>query len=265
MTSPAETEREIARTRADLGVTLDALERKLAVRHVVEEGFDVLMDDMGGREALNRSFDIVRNNPVPVALIGVGIAWLVAANSIPDEQLAQARDKVVGVAGDIGARAGEFASGIGDKIGLRGNGNGALGHTGNAMVDSGGASGSSGWLHQMADMTQDALRTARDSGGALLDRASTVAGGAAVTDQLSAAYERNPLMVGAVAAMAGALLAAFLPMTRFEDRMLRDGQLQRKAAAAGEQVVSRVREATAEKLEAAAAAVKGDAETTSHL
>lgn len=262
MTSPAEAEQEIARTRGEIALTLDALGRRLAVRHLVEEGFDMIMYSSAGRDALNRSLEVVRSNPVPVAMVGIGVAWLIAANSIPDERFAQARDKITGMAGDIGARAGELASGVTDKIGWRGdagsNTNLPLGHTGHPMVD-GGDMRPSRWLHQMADRTQEALHSARVSGGAILDRAGTAAGdGAArVTDQLSSAYRRNPLMIGAIGVIAGALLAALLPMSRAEGRLLRDGELQRRAEAAGEEAMTRVREAAAETLEVAADTLKG--------
>jgi hypothetical protein len=263
MTSPADTEREIARTRGEIALTLDALGRKLAVRHLAEEGFDMAFYSAAGREALNRGLDAVRANPVPVALVGIGVAWLIAANTIPDERVAQARDKITGMAGDIGARAGELASGVTDKIGWRGD-TGAemsrtLGHTGNAMVDSGDAR-ASGWLHQMADRTQGALLSARDSGGAMLDRAGLAAGDGAnrIAGQVSEVYRRNPLMIGAIGIIAGALAAALLPMSRAEGRLLRDGELQRRATEVGEDAVARVREAAADTLEAAADTLKGD-------
>lgn len=281
MTSPAEAEQEIARTRGEIALTLAALRRKLAVRQIVEEGFDMIISNSTGREALNRGLETVRANPVPVALIGIGVAWLIAANSIPDERIAQARDKITGMAGDtrdkiagmagdIGARAGELASGVTDRLGWRGNGasdsSRPLGQTGYSMVDSGGA-GTSGWLHQMADRTQGALRSARDSGGAMLDRAGMAAGDGAsrLADQVSEIYRRNPLMIGAIGVMAGALLAALLPMSRAEGRLLRDGELQRRAEQAGEEAMARVREAAADTLEAAAVTLKGGEPETSHL
>jgi len=269
--SPAEAEREIERVRAELALTLDALEHKLAARHLVEKGFDMLRDNLTGYDALNRGLDVIRANPVPVALIGIGAAWLIAANTnlvdrlTPDERVAAARQKIAGLAGDIGARAGELASDLTGRIGL-GRGSGAssdqpLGHTGNPMVDEAGGR-PDGWLHQMTDMTQGALRSARDTGGAMLNRAGSVAGDGAsrITDQLADTFERNPLMVGAIGIMAGALLATLLPMTRAEDRLLRDDELQRKV---GEQAVAEMREAAARTLDAAATAVKGGADRPS--
>lgn len=264
--SPAETEQEIAQTRGEIALTLDALRRKLAVRQLVEEGFDMIISSSSGREALNRGLEAVRANPVPVAVIGIGVAWLIAANSIPEERFAQARDKISGVAGDIGARAGELASGMGDKLGWRDN-TGTLGRTSGPMAN-GGDMRPSGWLHQMADRTQGALRSARDSSGAMLDRAGSAAGDGAgrLADQMSEIYRRNPLLIGAIGVMTGALLAALLPMSRAEGQWLRDNELQRRMGQAGEEAVARVREAAADTLEAAVDTLKGnEPEKTSHL
>jgi len=265
---PADAEREIERVRAELALTLDALERKLAARHLVEKGFDMLRDNLNGNDALNRGLDVIRANPVPVALVGIGAAWLIAANTnlvdrlAPDERVAAARQKIAGLAGDIGARAGELAADITGRIGLgRASSDQPLGHTGNPILDEAGGR-SDGWLHQMADMTQGALRSARDTGGAMLNRAGSVAGDSAsrITDQLADTFERNPLMVGAIGIMAGALLAALVPRTRAEDRLLRDDELQRKAGEVGERAVAQMCETAARTLDAAAAAVRGVAD-----
>lgn len=275
--SPAETEREIERTRAALALTLDALGRKLTARHLVEKGFDMLKDTFAGYDGLNRGLDVIRANPVPVALIGIGAAWLILANTdvveriARDERVEAARHRVADLASDVGTRAGELASGIAQRVGLGGDSGSPaeppLGRTGNSLVDEAGASRSDGWVHQMADMTQDALRSARDSGSAMLNRAGSLAGDGAgrVADRLSEAFERNPLMVGAIGVMAGVLLAAMLPATRVENRLLGgagDG-FRHKAEKAGDHAMPRVREAAARRRSAAADTVRGEADKPS--
>jgi hypothetical protein len=268
--SPAEVEREIARTRGEFGATLAVLRHKLAVRHLVEKGFDMAKDSFAGYDVMGQGLEIIRANPVPVALIGLGVAWLVAANAASEEQLAAARQRIAGLAGDIGARAGELASDVAGKVGLGGDSGSSeqpLGHTGHPVVDEAGRRGTDGWLHQMADMTQGALRSARDSSGAMLNRASAVAGDGAsrITDQVTDAFNRNPLVVGAVGVMAGALLAALLPMSRTESQWLGDEELQRTAGKAGEEAIAKVRDAAARTLHTAADAVGGEADKPSQI
>src|SRR5260221_1431844 len=86
--SPAEVEEQIRRTRAELAQTLDALDRKLTARHLVEKGFDMFRDSVNTNETLHRSLDIIRANPVPVALIGLGTAWLIANSTGVAERIA---------------------------------------------------------------------------------------------------------------------------------------------------------------------------------
>jgi hypothetical protein len=249
--STAKAEREIERTRAALGLTLDALSRQLAPRRLVEKGFDMFKDSLPVNETLNRSLDAIRANPIPVALIGIGAAWLIVANTdlvdriARDERLAAARERVGDLASTIGTRAGELASDVAGRVGLGSDSTSSaarpLGHTGHPMVDGAEGGRTEGWIHQMADMTEGALRSARDSGGAMLNRAGSLAGDGAnrVADRLSEAFERHPLMVGAVGVIAGVLLAALLPVTRLESRLLSDtgDEPERKADATARQAM----------------------------
>ena len=52
-------------TRAELGETLEALERRLAPRHLLEKGVDMLVDSVDGN--FGRIGEAVRANPVPLA------------------------------------------------------------------------------------------------------------------------------------------------------------------------------------------------------
>ena len=263
-------EREIARTRGELTLTLAALERKLAARYLIDEGLNMFKDTLGEDYGLHRGLEIVRNNPVPIALIGVGAAWLLATNTnavdriARDERIQTARRRVTDLASDIGNRAGEMATSAAQRIGIAGNGagNGAdrpLGHTGNPMIDQPGAGTSSdGWVHQVSDRAQGVLQSARDSSSAMLDRASESAG--RIADQVTDTFERHPLLIGAIGLMAGALIAALLPPSRTEDELFgptRD-ELWNKAEEAGQETVSRVRDVA---LRAADAAADAAAET----
>ena len=272
----AEIEREIDHTRRELAMTLAALERKLAARYLVEKGFDMFKDTLGNDYGLNRSLEIVRANPVPIALIGIGAAWLLASNSgvvdriARDQRVEAARRRGTGLASDVGNRAGELASTMAERVGIAGNGaDRPLGYTGNAMVDeAGGQATSAGWVHQMSDIAQDAIRSARESGGAMLDRTQDQA--SRIADQVTDAFERHPLLIGAIGVMAGAMIAALLPATRVEDEWFggaRD-ELWQRAEAVGQEAVSRVRDTAVRAADAAADAaadtVKSEADKSLH-
>jgi len=272
----AEIEREIDHTRRELALTLQALERKLAARYLVEKGFDMFKDTLGDDYGLNRGLEIVRANPVPIALIGIGAAWLLASNSgvvdriAQDQRIEAARRRVSGLASDVGNRAGELASTVAERVGIIGNGaDRPLGYTGNPMVDEGGApTTSAGWVHQVSDMAQDAIRSVRDSGGAMLDRTQDQA--SRIADQATDAFERHPLLIGAIGVMAGAMIAALLPATRIEDKWFggaRD-ELWQRAEEVGQEAVSRVRDVAVSAADAAADAaadtVKSEADKSLH-
>ena len=256
-------ERDIARTRGELALTLAALERKLAARYLAEEGLKMLKDNLGDDYGVNRGLEFVRNNPIPVAMIGIGAAWLIASQTdavdrlARDERVQAARRRVGDLATDLGNRAGEMASSAAQRIGMTGNGVGdgadrPLGHTGNAMIDQSGSGMGSGWMHQVTDRAQGVVRSARDSGGAMLDRAGESAG--RVADQVGDMFERHPLLIGAIGMLAGGLLAALLPSTRVEDEWLGPSreQLWNRAEKAGEETVSRVRDVALRAADAAA-------------
>jgi len=203
-------EREIARTRGELSLTLAALERKLAARYLIDEGLNMFKDTLGEDYGLHRGLEMVRTNPAPIALIGIGAIWLLANNTnavdriARDERIQAARRRMTDLAGDIGNRAGEMATSAAQRIGIAGNGaDRPLGHTGNPMIDQpGGGMSSEGWVHQVSDRAQGMIQSARDSSGAMLDRASDSAG--RIADQVADTFERHPLLIGAIGLMAGA-------------------------------------------------------------
>lgn len=266
--SPAEVERQIGHTRGELAMTLNAIEDRLAPRHLVEKGFDMVKDNFTGGDAINRGFAVVRANPVPFALFGIGAAWLIAENTGLSDRLAQnqrieaTRRRVAELASGAGAMASDMAVKVG--IGGSSSTNEPLGRTGNPVVDQQSRGQADGWVHQVTDMAQGALRSVRDSGNAALNRAGGYAGDGAgrVADQLSDTLERHPLLLGAIGVMAGALLASLLPLSRTEEDWIggaRDEFWQR-AEKAGQQAVTQVRDAAAN---AASRAVDAAASATS--
>src|SRR5689334_19904666 len=88
---PGEIEADIARTRAELGETLDELERKLMPRRFLEKGVDMLRDSMDGN--LGRVGETLRENPLPLVLIAGGVGWLILSRAgvHPVESIRQTR------------------------------------------------------------------------------------------------------------------------------------------------------------------------------
>lgn len=65
---------EICRTRAEMDETVNALQQRLDPQQLVHRVFDVIRDNAG--DVTNKIIGVVRDNPVPAALVGLGLAWL---------------------------------------------------------------------------------------------------------------------------------------------------------------------------------------------
>ena len=177
---------------------------------------------------------ILRTNQLPIALIGVGIAWLLASNT-------GLTGRVVGDEHVLGARRRIGELGIGRIAERRGP---SLGQGGEAA---------DGWVHHAAEAARGAIGSVRDSGNAALDRATSgitsYAGDAGdlakrAGGQLVERIERDPWLIGVVGFVAGALLAALMPPTRAERELLGEArdELRGKAIELGREAAERVRE-----------------------
>ena len=74
----AETDRP--RPESQMNTTLDALEARRRARQFAGKGSEMYMLSEAN-ELLQRSLDVIRTNPLPVALIGLGVAWLISNNT----------------------------------------------------------------------------------------------------------------------------------------------------------------------------------------
>ena len=184
--------------------------------------------------------EVIQANKVPLTLIGIGIAWLVASNTgladrvANDERVQAARRRIGEFAGDIGIGGGS-SDGAGGQI---------LGPDGERLARSDSSRGD-GWVHQAAGAARGAISTVRDAGSAVLDRAGAATDLASrASTQVTEKLSTDPWLIGVAGLVAGALLAAVLPPTRIEQDYIgeaRDG-LWNKANELGHEAAERVRE-----------------------
>ena len=184
--------------------------------------------------------EVIQANKVPLTLIGIGIAWLVASNTgladrvANDERVQAARRRIGEFAGDIGIGGGS-SDGAGGQI---------LGPDGERLARSDSSRGD-GWIHQAAGAARGAISTVRDAGSAVLDRAGAATDLASrASTQVTEKLSTDPWLIGVAGLVAGALLAAILPPTRIEQDYIgeaRDG-LWNKANELGHEAAERVRE-----------------------
>lgn len=212
--SAAEIETEIRRTRVEIGLTLDALEHQLAPRQLIGKGVDMITHSLKANETVWIDVgEAVRANRIPLAVIGAGVAWLVAAN--------------LGLGGSETQRAATWADMRGPDN-ARGARNGV-------------------WVHHAAG----AARSVREAAGSVLERAGEYAEYARpATEQvrragmsLHAAVAQRPLLVGLAGLISGAVIAALLPSTRAEQDWAGEtrAELWKKAEEIGQDAADRVR------------------------
>jgi hypothetical protein len=184
--------------------------------------------------------EVIQANRVPLTLIGIGVAWLVASNTgladrvVNDERVQAARRRIEEFAGDIGIGGGS-SEGSGGRV---------LGPDGEPSTRTDSSDGD-GWVHQAAGAARGAISTVRDAGSAVLDRAGAAGDLASrASGQVTEKLSTDPWLIGVAGLVAGAIFAAILPPTRIEQDYVgeaRDG-LWNKANELGHEAAEVVRE-----------------------
>ncbi|HTI88894.1 MAG TPA: DUF3618 domain-containing protein [Alphaproteobacteria bacterium] len=82
MTYSEQLEHEAERDRADIEETIEELRVRLRPGHLVDQFVDQVRDGAGAQFYENLKKQIV-DNPLPVTVIGAGLAWLAISNALP--------------------------------------------------------------------------------------------------------------------------------------------------------------------------------------
>jgi ElaB/YqjD/DUF883 family membrane-anchored ribosome-binding protein len=80
--STREIERDVERTRSDIEDTVEALRDKMSIGQMLDEAGQYLRDS-GGSEVISNFAAQARANPLPLAMIGIGLAWLMSGRGQP--------------------------------------------------------------------------------------------------------------------------------------------------------------------------------------
>ena len=179
--SAAELEREAEATRARVVATADSIRDKMTPGQLFDE-FTGLFRNGAGSDMLHNLKVQVRDNPLPLTVIGAGLAWLM-----------------------LGSGASAASAGT-DGVTRRGPGldHGAFG----ARMGSSEAAGT------VSDMANSAADTLASSAAATADMATSA--GRSAHNLL----QDQPLAAAAVGLAIGAAIGAMLPHTELEDEQL---------------------------------------------
>jgi ElaB/YqjD/DUF883 family membrane-anchored ribosome-binding protein len=195
---PEEIEAEIERTRHDMDGTLTAIAERLTPGQLVDQGLDY-MRNSGANEYLVNLRQAATRDPIPLALVGVGLAWLMMSSRRPAPATSPWDQST----------SEQLGSDLKDKL--------------------------SQTSHRMSESARDMRERASHMGETVRERASRVGETARQqaqrvsesaryqAERLRGSYQNlvneQPLALGAVGLAIGALLAATTPRTRVEEEM----------------------------------------------
>jgi ElaB/YqjD/DUF883 family membrane-anchored ribosome-binding protein len=268
--SAAEIEREVHESRAQVEQTLDAIGARLSPGELLDQAIGYFRDGRGGEFARNLG-DSVAQNPIPLTLVGVGLAWMMLGGqrfarngehlesddwdddpeAIEDHYVGLAEESMAYLHPGADLRSGE---GVGEDLSEPGrSAKDKLGELRDQAKDR---------LGEFGDQARDTAARARErvgrAGAKMADRAHDARRraqhyGRRARQGVLRSLDEQPLVLGAIGLAIGAALGAALPPSKAEDELMgeaRDEALRRATRAGRKQV---------EKARAAAGAVAGAA------
>lgn len=200
--NPDEILSDIDQTRASIDSTLQAIEQKLTPGELIDQGLDYLRHS-GGREFVGNLGDSVKNNPMPVALVGIGLAWLMASGRRSAQPQLQTGTGLAERAGDTMDRAAEAAGSARDR----------LSDTAQAARERASRTAQSARERagRMGDAAREQAARISDTARHQIDRAR---------NGYDTMLREQPLALGAIGLAIGAVIAAAAPRTKKENELL---------------------------------------------
>lgn len=245
--SAAEIESDVERTRARVNETIEALRDSMAPGQIVEQALEYARNAGGAQFARNLG-QAVRDNPLPVLMIGAGIGWLMMSGRDgsgmrtshyapsssypppsypppPARPAALPAPRIASAPPATGTTAGSDSPGLGSRIGD------AVAGAKESVKDTAAsvsrmASDVAGSVSEAAGGVGDRARAyshdARDAASYHYGRLAE--GGSRLGQRASGNWNRvsteQPLLIGALGLAVGAALGALLPRTETEDRLM---------------------------------------------
>jgi hypothetical protein len=190
-----EIRRDIERTRADMDETVDALGERLSPGRVVDE----VLGRLRKGDGLSSIGDVLRDHPVPVALMGLALSWLALERATMTERSKRAKDSVAH-AGDEVARAGhDLAHAARKRVGLVSE------RVSELRVET---------SDKAEDLRERGLQTASHLVEGVREKAGQT------RSSLADVLDRSPMAVGAIAFGLGLASGLMAPSSTAEDRLM---------------------------------------------
>ena len=242
-------EREIEQTRARMSENIDTISEKLRPGNLAQSAAAGIGEQ--ARQTGSRLADAIRENPIPIAAIGLGVTWLVARQRLKSGAgrygYGGAERRISGYPERRRRSGGQSATSVG---GLRApDARTGVGERAEAMAER---------VGDVAERAQERVSELGNEAKARMQQLGTRA--REQTRQVGTRLERmideNPLALAAGAIVLGLAVGLVLPRTRREDELM--GSARDQVVERGEQVVDRVKEAAGEAAREVTATVKGE-------
>jgi hypothetical protein len=239
MKSSQQLEREAERSRAQIEGTLDELRAKLSPGQVVDQVVDYARDGKAGQFFSNLGQQAI-NNPLPVAVIGASLAWLMMSNgSGPYAGTRARRDGVLtrgkralssagAAVGDAADRASGAMDAMSDAVYRATDSLGDAAHTaaeavGDAAERAGEAlSATAGGLKERAASTYEHAREKTNRAAAQWSDGASQYGQEAAQGLrgFASLCREQPLILAGIGLALGAAIGAAFPATETENRLM---------------------------------------------
>jgi hypothetical protein len=243
---PDEIRADIEETRAEMSETIDAIQERMSPDYLKQQALDTVRDAAVGqyedaRDSVKGAslsmWETIKQNPIPSALVGVGLGWLyMNRSSGSSQQSSQYRYYQP----SYGARYGydPYDTRYGERYDQEGMasspGTGMGEQVGETMRDA---------QHRVGDMAGQVGHVAEDvreragHAGHMVQHQVQSTG-----SQLQEMYYRNPLGIGLVAVGAGLIAGLVVPETRREQELMgsKRDELMQQAREKVEDTVERV-------------------------
>lgn len=244
-------QRAIRDRQSRIGGTLEQIRHRLSPHTLKEQTMNRMTNRMSsGASSMG---DMVRGNPLPLAMIGLGVGWMLLSRSGLDQRIAHssalrsvrhtagstaryardtfynAADSVRDAAGNLYDRAGDMAGDVYVQAGEA-----ASRMSGGETYDgrSGSPAGRGGFQDRRGPSAGSSGRSMTRSVGRQLGH---------VTTSFWDLVEDHPLVAGVMGVALGAALGASIPSTRYEERWVGDyaGQVTGMAKEATQDAIER--------------------------
>jgi ElaB/YqjD/DUF883 family membrane-anchored ribosome-binding protein len=227
--STHEIERDVERTRSDIEDTVEALREKMSLGQIVDEASHYFRHS-GGTEAMSNLAAQAKANPMPLALVGIGLAWLMSGRGQPamgsytGSHLGSSEEYASGAysgggsssLSNVGSRVGETAGSAKDAV--SGAGRKAGEAVSSRMHQAGDAASQT--YERVSDKASETYGRMSEHASETYDRMSERAGRA--QRSMSELIESEPLILAGLGIAIGAAIGAMMPATRTEQQFMGD-------------------------------------------